>query len=168
MKRIIGVFVVAALLLGWGPRPASASSAAHHRLQGAAIALGALGLIAVISDAVQAQPVAVGVGVSYPGYAPPVYCPPPLPRPYAPVQPPARVWVPGYWDVVDIWVPAAGWAASAWGGSCRGDCDDHYRGSGHGHRGRHDHDGYGPGGHSAGRARGHYKRQRVWREGHYR
>ncbi|HEY5997980.1 MAG TPA: hypothetical protein VI078_01585 [bacterium] len=163
MKRIVGMILIAALLVAWGPRPAVAGSAARHRWQGAAIALGALGLLAVIGDAAQAQPVAVGVGVGVPVpiYPAPVYCPPPPPPPVYVPAPPTRYWVPGYWDYVDVWVPAAIVIGATWGGW--GDHDDRYRGYARG--GRHDHGRYG---YDAGRGRGHYERRRVWREGHYR
>lgn len=159
MRQVIVVVVVAVLLLGWGARPADASSKAQARWEGAAIALGTIGLIAVLSDAAQAQPLAFSAGVWYPGSGGARYCPPPPPA--------GRIWVPGHWVDVDVWVPAVV-VASSGGGGCRDHHDRHDRHRGWGHRGRHDHDACGPGGHLMPESGGRFERRRVWKEGHYR
>jgi hypothetical protein len=165
MKRIIGVALVAVLLLAWGADPAAAHSPSRLRWEGAAIVLGTIGMIAVLSDVAQAQPVAVQVG----GWDPcPVYCPPPPPlpppRPFVPDPLRRRVWVPGYWVDTQIWVPGV-WGVGVWDDDS---CGDRGRGGWHVRRGRHDRHGCREGRTYARETGGHFERRRAWREGHYR
>jgi hypothetical protein len=177
MKKIVAAALLAALAVSWGAAPASADSRSHLRWEGAALALGTLGVLAVISEAARAQPPAVWVAPAPPPYPPPApgpgYAPSGLTRqPYAPG--------PGFWEEISVWVPGVWGLAWVWDDDgWHGDRHDRYRGGSHGgdyygyrgdYYGRRD---YGAR-HDAGERRGHYERrqggghyerQRVWREG---
>jgi len=158
MKRYASAAVVIALIAAGTATPAAAGSRAALRWEGAALALGAVGIIAALSSIDASATVAVrpwqGYGGAWDG------------RGWRDQRddrwdgrpgdgwgvrrhPIARAWVPGHWEVVTAWVPGA-WV-QVWEPACR----DRY--------GRHV-----PGRYVRRQAPGRYEQRRLWRDDSFR
>jgi len=88
-KIIIGI-TIASLILFTTATQGLAGAKQRYRWEGAAIALGSMAALGILS------------GLVAPPYPPPVVV---SPRPYYyPPPPPAR-WVPGHWEIHRVWKP---------------------------------------------------------------
>src|SRR3990172_4000294 len=93
-KKLISMVLVLTLISLFVITSAEAGSRTRHRLQGAAIALGALALGGLVAHQIHAYPP-----------PPPVtyYPPPPQPDPY--YYQPQSEYVPGHWETTQEWDP---------------------------------------------------------------
>lgn len=171
MKKIVAAALLAALAVAWAPASSQAGTRARLRWEGAALALGTLGILTVLNEVAHAQPAPAwvappGAWRAYDG---------PDTRGWAPGAPPCEPdarWTPGYWEETNVWVPGVWGLVWVWDddGAWRGgryDRRDGYRGDGR-HRdypGRRDGDGLRRGHYEERRSGGHFERRRVWRDG---
>ena len=91
VKKIISIALVLTLVSLFAVASADAGSKTRHRLQGAAIALGALALGGIVAHQIHAYP------------PPQVVYYPPQPEPY--YYRPQTEYIPGHWEMVREWVP---------------------------------------------------------------
>lgn len=140
MKRFAILTLAAALVLVAAARPALAGTAARHRAEGAMLALGTLGFLAILSEV--AEPAVTPLAVET-GCRPYRTCPPEWPGRYG------RTWVPGSWVEIRVWIPGrieSVWEPDRWD-----------------RRGR-----FRPGRWVRRQGPDRYETRRVWRDGHFR
>jgi hypothetical protein len=96
-KIIIGITIVSLILFTTATQ-GLAGARQHYRWEGAAIVLGGLAALGIVSSLIAPPP-------PYPAviYPPRAYYYPAPPE-YYPPQPPAR-WVPGHWRIERTWEP---------------------------------------------------------------
>ncbi len=140
MRKKLGIAVLVLTLFSlFTIGPVEAGSKTRYRLQGAAIALGALALGGIVAQQIYAH---TPPPVAY--YPPP---PPPQPEPYYSRHSPE--YVPGHWEIVREWIPGTWervWVPGyydRWGNWVAGHYEER-------------------------QTPGRYEERRVWVEGHYR